>query len=159
MITLVAYHPHYFDALVSYELEGQQAVFALVPKYILTNPTIMENNLRKQYCVLYEGEPVGFFSLDVSDDRFLYTDNKKSILLRAFSIMPHFQGKGIAKSALLLLPDFIKEQYPDLNEIVFGVNFENENAYQLYLKTGYLNTGKTYQGPKGPQHSMSQKLA
>ncbi|WP_413513525.1 GNAT family N-acetyltransferase [Myroides odoratus] len=158
MITLVPYQVNYFDALVSYELDEQQSSFALAPKYILTNPEIMANTLRKQYCILYQEEPVGFFSLDLSDDRLIYTHTKESILLRALSIMPNFQGKGIAKSMLLLLPEFIKEQYANLEEIVFGVNYENTNAYQLYLKTGYCDSGRIYQGIKGSQHCMYKKL-
>lgn len=158
MITLVPYQTKYFDALVSYDLQGEQATFALAPKYILTNPEILKNTLRAQYCILYQGEPVGFFSLDLSDDRLIYTNTKASILLRALSIMPHFQGKGIAKSMLILLPAFVTEHYTNLEEIVFGVNYENTNAYQLYLKTGYCDSGRMYQGIKGPQYCMYKKL-
>ena len=43
-------------------------------------------------------------------------------------------------------------------KIVFGVNATNENAYKLYLKTGYLDSGKIYEGVKGPQHIMLMKL-
>ncbi|WP_158960832.1 GNAT family N-acetyltransferase [Myroides fluvii] len=158
MITLVPYHPNYFEALTSYDLDEQQAAFALTPKYILTNPTIMSNKLRTQYCILYQQEPVGFFSLDVSDDRLLYTTNTQSILLRALSIMPQFQGRGIAKAALLQLPDLIHKHYVDIQELVFGVNYENTNAYHLYIKTGYCDSGRTYQGVKGPQHCMFKNL-
>lgn len=158
MVTIKPYQESYFEALSSYELDERQATFALVPKYILTNPAVLENTLRVQYCVLYNDEPVGFFSLDRSDDRLIYTDNQQSILLRALSIMPQHQGKGIAKSMLLLLPEYVKASYPTINEIVFGVNFENEDAYNLYLKTGYTDANRVYQGPKGPQHSMFKKI-
>ncbi len=158
MITLVPYQASYFDALVSYDLDAQQANFALTPKQILSNPTILANPLRKQYCILYHENPIGFFSLDLSDDRLIYTSNKPSILLRALSINPQFQGKGIAKAALLILPDFVQQHYPDINELVFGVNYENTVAYHLYLKTGYRDSGRTYQGVKGPQHCMVMDL-
>lgn len=158
MISIEPYHIKHFEALSSYELNEQQAVFALVPKYILDNPTIMENTLRTQFTTLYNEEPVGLFSLDLSEDRLIYTDNLASILLRAFSIMPEHQGKGIAKSTMLALPDLIHKYYPEVDEVVFGVNYENELAYNLYLKTGYDDSGKTYQGVKGPQHCMIKKL-
>lgn len=158
MVSIEPYHIKHFEALSSYELDEQQAVFALVPKYILSNDVLMNNPLRTQYSILYNGEPVGLFSLDLSEDRLIYTDNQASILLRAFSIMPKHQGKGIAKSTMLSLPDLIHQYYPEVNEIVFGVNYENELAYNLYLKTGYKDSGKTYQGVKGPQHCMLMRL-
>lgn len=159
MITLVPYQASYYDALVSYDLDPQQVNFALTPKQILSNPAILTKPLRKQYCILYHGNPIGFFSLDLSDDRLIYTPNTSSILLRALSINPQFQGKGIAKVALLILPDFIQQHYPGIDEIVFGVNYENTAAYHLYLKTGYRDSGRTYQGVKGPQHCMFMNLA
>lgn len=158
MITITPYSPKYFDALSTYELDDEQARFALVPKYILTDSTIMANTARTQYCILQDGEVVGFFSLDQSNDRLIYTNNTDSILLRALSIMPQFQGQGIAKQAMLLIPDFVKVNYPKVTEIVFGVNFENTRAYNLYLKTHYTDTGNVYQGIKGPQYCMSMML-
>lgn len=158
MISIKPCDTTHFEALSSYELNEQQSVFALVPKYILSNQTIMENKLRTQFTILYNEEPVGLFSLDLSEDRLIYTENKASILLRAFSIMPEHQGKGIAKSTMLALPDLINEYYPEIDEIVFGVNYENELAYNLYLKTGYEDSGRTYQGVKGPQHCMFKAI-
>ncbi|AJH15045.1 GNAT family N-acetyltransferase [Myroides profundi] len=158
MITIQPYDPKYFDELTSYELDEQQATFALVPKNMLTNPEIMENTMRTQYCILSHDTPVGLFSLDLSDDRLIYTENKDSILLRALSIMPNQQGKGIAKATMLLLPDLVREYYPTVNKIVFGVSYENTLAYNLYLKTGYDDSGRTYQGIKGPQHCMTKSL-
>lgn len=158
MVTIKPYQESYFEVLTAYELDERQSAFALVPKHILTNPAILENTLRAHYCVLYNDVPVGFFSLDRSDDRLIYTDNQQSILLRAFSIMPQHQGKGIAKALMFLLPEYVKVNYPTINEIVFGVNFENESAYNLYLKTGYTDANRVYQGPKGLQHSMFLKI-
>nr|WP_307835692.1 GNAT family N-acetyltransferase [Elizabethkingia sp. ASV34] len=101
---------------------------------------------------------VGFFSLDFSSDLLTYSDNKNAVLLRALSINPKFQGKGIAKSAMIELPAFVKQNFPKVDEIAFGVNATNENAYKLYLKTGYQDSGKIYEGVKGPQHIMLMKL-
>lgn len=87
-----------------------------------------------------------------------YSDSANAVLLRALSMNPEFQGKGIAKSAMIMLPDFVKKHFPEVEKIVFGVNATNENAYKLYLKTGYLDSGKIYEGVKGPQHIMLMKL-
>lgn len=158
MITITPYTSKYFDALSAYELDEVQATFAMEPKYILTDLSIMENTARTQYCILHNDEVVGFFSLDLSDDRLIYTQNTSAILLRALSIMPQYQGKGMAKETMLLLPDFVKANFSKVTEIVFGVNFENTSAYNLYIKTHYTDTGKVYQGVKGPQYCMSKQL-
>ena len=50
----------------------------------------------------------------------------------SLSINPAFQGKGIAKVAMLQVGDFIKTHFPTCNEIILSVNTRNENAYQLY---------------------------
>ncbi|WP_260256232.1 hypothetical protein [Elizabethkingia meningoseptica] len=56
------------------------------------------------------------------------------------------------------LPAFVKQNFPEVEEIVFGVNATNQSAYQLYIKTGYQDSGKIYEGLKGPQHIMLMKL-
>lgn len=79
-------------------------------------------------------------------------------LLRTLSINPAFQGKGIAKSVMLQLPNWVKMHFPETNEIAFGVNVRNKNAYELYLKTGYSDSGNIYEGKKGPQNLMFRTL-
>lgn len=59
---------------------------------------------------------------------------------------------------MLKLPAFVKQNFPEVEEIVFGVNATNQSAYQLYIKTGYQDSGKIYEGLKGPQHIMLMKL-
>ncbi|AQW98708.1 GNAT family N-acetyltransferase [Elizabethkingia anophelis] len=158
MTEIVPYNDEHYEALTSYILDETQSQFSLVPREILDNSEIMENKRRFQYTILHESNVAGFFSLDFSSDLLTYSDNENAVLLRALSINPKFQGKGIAKSAMIMLPDFVKKHFPEVEKIVFGVNATNENAYKLYLKTGYLDSGKIYEGVKGPQHIMLMKL-
>ncbi|WP_407486122.1 GNAT family N-acetyltransferase [Elizabethkingia anophelis] len=158
MTEIVSYNDEHYEALTSYILDETQSQFSLVPREILDNSEIMENKGRFQYTILHESNVVGFFSLDFSADLQNYSDSANAVLLRALSMNPEFQGKGIAKSAMIMLPDFVKKHFPEVEKIVFGVNATNENAYKLYLKTGYLDSGKIYEGVKGPQHIMLMKL-
>ncbi|HAY3563140.1 TPA: GNAT family N-acetyltransferase [Elizabethkingia meningoseptica] len=158
MTELVPYHQEHYEALTSYILDESQSQFSLVPRQILDNPAIMELENRFQYTILHENNIVGFFSLDFSSDKLIYSDHVHAVLLRALSINPKFQGRGIAKSAMLKLPAFVKQNFPEVEEIVFGVNATNQSAYQLYIKTGYQDSGKIYEGLKGPQHIMLMKL-
>lgn len=59
---------------------------------------------------------------------------------------------------MIQLPDTVRKQFPDVKEIAFGVNFKNTSAYQMYLKAGYQDSGKSFDGPKGPQHIMVKEL-
>ncbi|MEL5904208.1 GNAT family N-acetyltransferase [Elizabethkingia anophelis subsp. anophelis] len=158
MTEIVPYNDEHYEALTSYILDETQSQFSLVPREILDNSEIMENKRRFQYTILHESNAAGFFSLDFSADLQNYSDSANAVLLRALSMNPEFQGKGIAKSAMIMLPDFVKKHFPEVEKIVFGVNATNENAYKLYLKTGYLDSGKIYEGVKGPQHIMLMKL-
>ena len=158
MTEIVPYHEEHYDALTSYILDEEQSQFSLVPRQVLNNPDIMGLKNRFQYTIIHEKEIVGFFSLDFSSDLLTYSDNENAVLLRALSTNPKFQGRGIAKSAMIELPAFVKQNFPKVDEIAFGVNATNENAYKLYLKTGYQDSGKIYEGVKGPQHIMLMKL-
>ncbi len=154
MIKIVAYQPEHFTALTSYMLDEQQSQFSQIPLQVLNNSDIMEKKERFQYTILFQDQPAGFFSLDFSSDRLEYSPETNTVLLRSLSVNPRFQGKGIAKAAMLQLPFFVKINFPSIVKIVFGVNAKNENAYQLYLKTGYVDSGHIYNGIKGTQRIM-----
>lgn len=81
-----------------------------------------------------------FFVLDEQKDVYLYTKNTAAILLRTFSTDYRMQGKGYATNALYLLPDYVKQHFPEKNEIVLAVNEKNFPARKLYEKTGFLYT-------------------
>lgn len=158
MITIAAYQPQYFNALTAYRLEGEQSEYSRIPYEVLNDPYMMENKQRFQYCILVDEEPAGLFCLDFTEDRFDYTSNSHAVLLRSLSVNPAFQGKGVAKAAMLQLPALVKQDFPGTTEIVFGVNQQNTGAYRLYLKTGYLDSGTEYNGIKGPQYVMYKRV-
>ena len=108
--------------------------------------------------ILQDEKPAGFFVLDFGEDKLDLTDNEKSVLLRSLSVNPDLQGKGIGKAAMQLVDRFVRENFPDCDEIVLAVNQKNISAYQIYLKTGYLYEGKSRIGRSGPQYLMYKKL-
>ncbi|MFD2629732.1 GNAT family N-acetyltransferase [Oceanobacillus kapialis] len=89
---------------------------------------------------------VGFFVLQP------YTNNPNAILLRAYSIQMAYQGKGIARTSLKLLPTFITESFYTVEEIILAVNHENNIAQQLYKKAGFEDTGRRVFGRSGEQY-------
>ena len=108
---------------------------------------------------IFEDETVaGFLVLDFGADKFDITNNPNSVLLRSLSINPEFQGKGIGKSAMWVIDEFVKKHFETCNEIVLAVNQNNRLAYEIYLKTGYSYDGKMREGRSGPQYLMYKKF-
>lgn len=158
MITLSFYKPEDFTDLTSYALDELQSQFTAMPKATLD--IIKERNTGDKFpvSILYHSKAVGFFVLDFGVDKFDLTENQNSTLLRSLSINPEYQGKGIGKTAMLTLSDFIKNEFPECTEIVLAVNFNNKNAYDLYLKYGFRDEGKTREISKGHQYLLSKRI-
>lgn len=104
---------------------------------------------RHPIVILYDNKPAGFFVLHGWEGVKEYSDNKEAILLRAYSINYTYQGKGIAKKSLALLPLFVKENFPCKKEIILAVNFNNKTAQQVYQKCGFKDKGIRAMGRKG----------
>lgn len=118
-----------------------------------------ETNKNYHPVLAFEGkELVTFFALDYSKDKFKYTQNEQSFLLRSFSTDSRYVHHGYAKTALMLMPNFIQKHYPGVNEIILGVNEKNKPAIQLYKNTGFADTGRRYIGSIGPQIIMYMNI-
>lgn len=146
---------------LNYELDEIQAQFSALPKQALERIEARNQNndfFAYPITVFFEEKIAGFCVLDFGNDKFEMTENENSVLLRSLSINPAFQGKGIGKSVMILLDDFIKEHFKDCNEIVLSVNERNDFAFQIYLKQHYIYEGKKIAGRSGPQFLMSKIL-
>lgn len=143
---------------LGYTLDENQSLFTATVKQALEHIEERNDGLSYPTTILYEGKPAGFFVLDFGEDKFDLPQNKSAVLLRSFSINPLLQGKGIGKSAMMNLDDFVKENFRECAEIVLAVNEKNSSAYQLYIKTGYVFDGKTRMGRSGPQYLMHKTL-
>ncbi|WP_103864253.1 GNAT family N-acetyltransferase [Aquimarina sp. I32.4] len=157
-VELKEYTPLFFEALNSYRLDKKQSDFTASLEYCLYERKDLENPEKTLVVIVFEELPVGFFVFDQGNDKYKLTDNPKSILIRSLSINPKYQGKGIGKYAMQLTTQFIKDQIPQINEIVLSVNFKNKNAYYTYLKSGYIDDNKVIIGIKGEQHVLTKKI-
>ncbi len=147
------YSNKHTDILNSFTLPKEQAKFTSLP---INYQEVIEGQYR--IIILVDEIPVGFFILHSTDRVRDYSDNRQAMLLTAFSINQANQGKGYAKQAMLLLRQFIAEEFPSCDEIVLAVNHKNVAAQQLYLKVGFQDTGKRIIGPVGEQFVMSLVL-
>ena len=108
--------------------------------------------------IFLDKKAVGFFILDFGEDKWSLSENANAVLLRSLSINPEFQGKGIGRSAMLLVVEFVQDNFSKVNEIVLAVNKKNEAAHQLYLACGFQYCGITRIGRNGLQYILSSKF-
>ena len=118
----------------------------------------LASETRTPVLAIVEGKLVTYFDLHREEGVEPYSNNPNAILVRAFSTDVREQGKGYAKQALKLLPSFVRQHFPYINEIVLAVNIGNEAAQALYKKVGFIDYGERRQGKKGELTVMSYSL-
>ncbi|MDG5471337.1 GNAT family N-acetyltransferase [Jeotgalibacillus sp. ET6] len=155
-VKLVPYSENYTEQLSAFYLPKDQLEFTSLPLDKIFSPTICNDTLH--ILILSGDEAAGYFALETGEKLQAYSTNKQAILLTSFSIDAKHQGKGLAKTGLKLLPSFMKEAAPEVNEVVLGVNKRNQAAINLYLQTGFIDGGEIFEGPKGPQHILHLNL-
>ncbi|WP_332102993.1 GNAT family N-acetyltransferase [Sporolactobacillus terrae] len=99
--------------------------------------------------ILYHHKPAGFFVLHGWNGVKPYSQNRRALLLRAFSVNADFQGKGIASKALCVLDAFINVHFPATTEVILAVNHKNTIAQHVYEKVGYIDYGTRVMGKYG----------
>ncbi|ADB49395.1 GNAT family N-acetyltransferase [Conexibacter woesei] len=104
---------------------------------------------QRPVAILLDGRPAGFLVLHggVSAGRFVRPHGE--LLIRAFFVDATFQGRGVARRALALLPGFVRALDPTVTRLVLTVNVENEHAQRTYTRAGFVDTGARYQRPGG----------
>ncbi|BAP30014.1 GNAT family acetyltransferase [Chryseobacterium sp. StRB126] len=158
MIRLDFFNPEEHLSGVSYSLDENQLRFTASASQALQNIEKRDDNNAFPITILENNVPAGFFVLDFGKDKFEFTDNQNSALVRSLSVNPEKQGRGIGKVAMILVDDFVKENFKHCDEIVLAVNQKNNSAYHIYLKAGYIYDGKTRVGRSGLQYLMYKKL-
>ncbi len=109
--------------------------------------------LRDNMVIEHEAEIVGFFQIDTKAPGYI---RQPMLELCQVVIDQRHQGKGFGKGFLLLLPAFLKQQYPAAAGVVLTVNCRNKMAHHVYSAGGFHDTGEIYTGgPSGPQHIMT----
>ena len=154
-ITLLPYNPDHQQAFQYYPLTPEQLEFTLHPIELLK----IDEFSRTPITIFSGNQIVGFFVLDIGNDRFCYSENSKSILLRGYSIHPDYQGQGIAQKSIQALPTFIQNHFHQFDEVVLGVNERNETAKHVYMKAGFKDEGRRFMGTKGLQNVLHLQIS
>ena len=114
---------------------------------------------RHSVAILVGAQPVGMFALDRGGYFREFDDDPRAILLRAFYVANEFQGRGYARGAIAALPEFVRDELPDVRRVVLTVNHQNPAAIRVYLAGGFIDTAEDYLGgDAGPQHVLELLL-
>ncbi|WP_116244498.1 N-acetyltransferase [Nocardiopsis sp. FIRDI 009] len=104
----------------------------------------------------------GFGIVDrVGHLRDLVDTPERAVLLRAFYVVPAWQGLGVGRTACSapLLDLLVAGAAPRATEIVLCVNEGNEAGRRTYQAAGFAATGRPYLGgPNGPQLVMTRPV-
>jgi RimJ/RimL family protein N-acetyltransferase len=146
-VVLDFYRDTYRNYFEDYFLPEEQAKFTAHPLDALL--ACEKDRTRYPIIIFYNGVPAGFFVLHGWEGVKEYWNNRDAILVRGYSVNTSFQGRGIAQKSLELLPAFVKQHFPDINEIILAVNFGNGLAQHVYKKCGFLDQGVRTMGSKG----------
>lgn len=156
VVTLDFYKPEYKWQLENYYLPQEQLKYTSLPLDAIAE--CEKEAGRHPVVILFHHSPAGFFVLHEWEGVKEYSDNRDAILLRAFSVHFSFQGKGIAKQSLMLLPSFVKKHFPNKNEIILAVNHMNKAAQHVYKKSGFKDKGLRVMGKKGELFILHMNL-
>ncbi|UNT53547.1 GNAT family N-acetyltransferase [Lysinibacillus capsici] len=150
---LMFYEDKAQNLVEQYTLTKEQLRYTKSPKESIA--LAKQDNSRHAILAMDSNKLVTFFVLHEKEGVMPYSSNEQALLIRSFSTDFYEQGKGYAKTALQLLPDFVRKHFPYINELVLGVNVPNRAAQELYKRCGFVDEGRQAMGLRDELKVMS----
>jgi GNAT superfamily N-acetyltransferase len=108
---------------------------------------------------LQDGEPFGYLMLDRGPEVTAYAPGDDVVGVRGVYVDAASQGRGLGTAMLRALPDFARALYPGAGRLSLTVNVSNSPAVRVYLRAGFVDTGRLYHGGRlGAQHVLDLPL-
>lgn len=156
MINIKIMQPYHHNKVSQLKVDEAQLKYVGTIEEILLNASAEVH----PHIIQVEDEIVGLFLIDTTYGQSYDFAASDSLGLRGYFIDSRFQGRGYGKGAVKLMPDYLREQYPEKSDIYLTVNCLNPNARKCYLSGGFVDTEQLYMGgAAGPQHIMHLPLA
>ncbi len=149
-ITIQLYEEQYRDALYHFQLSERQRIYSSLPKEVLDDA--LEDKNREANIVLNDqNEVIGFFVLHQRYQHEGYDTPKEVIYVRSLSINEAYQGHGYGTKMMMTLPEYVQSIFPDFNHLYLVVDAENEAAWNVYERAGFIHTATKEEGPIGKE--------
>jgi RimJ/RimL family protein N-acetyltransferase len=84
--------------------------------------------------------------------------NPTAAIVSAMRIDLSCQGTGLGSAALLALPSWVAENWPESDQLTLSVDEENESARSAYARSGFVDHGTREQGRIGWVRYMSKAI-
>ncbi|MBG9981214.1 GNAT family N-acetyltransferase [Facklamia lactis] len=151
---IIKYDPKYYEQAKDYQFEDD--TFASHPIVLLER---YKNKANIEIFIgLNEEVMVAFGILDFSQNRLVYTDQQKSVLIRGLSVEENQRGKGYSRQLMKYLIDYVQQKCSEISEIVLAVETENEVGKQLYRSLNFIDNGRRLMGRSGEQQAWYLKV-
>ncbi|MDP4449487.1 GNAT family N-acetyltransferase [Staphylococcus hyicus] len=149
-ITIHLYEEQYRDALYAFKLSERQRIYSSLPKEVLDD-ALNDPNREANVVFNKDGDVVGFFVLHQHYQHEGYDTPEEVVYIRSLSINEHFQGHGYGTKIMMNLPEYVQGVFPDFGHLFLVVDAENEAAWNVYERAGFMHTATKEEGPIGKE--------
>lgn len=149
-ITIHLFEEQYRDALYQFKLSERQRIYSSLPKEVLDDA--LEDPNRVANVVFNEKEEIiGFFVLHQHYQHEGYDTPEEVVYIRSLSINEVYQGHGYGTKIMMNLPEYVQTVFPDFSHLYLVVDAENEAAWNVYERAGFMHTATKEEGPIGKE--------
>ncbi|MDT0701289.1 GNAT family N-acetyltransferase [Staphylococcus chromogenes] len=149
-ITILLFEEQYRDALYQFKLSERQRIYSSLPKEVLDDA--LEDPNRVANVVFNEKEEIiGFFVLHQHYQHEGYDTPEEVVYIRSLSINEAYQGHGYGTKIMMNLPEYVQTVFPDFSHLYLVVDAENEAAWNVYERAGFMHTATKEEGPIGKE--------
>lgn len=149
-ITIQEFEEQYRDDVLNFELSERQQIYSSLPKSVLEDALKDENRVAN-IAINENGDVVGFFILHQYYQHEGYDTPEHVVSVRSLSINEKFQGQGYGTTMMMYLPQYVQLLFPDFNHLYLVVDTENEGAWNVYERAGFMHTATKEEGPIGKE--------
>ncbi|RXK17580.1 GNAT family N-acetyltransferase [Macrococcus sp. DPC7161] len=149
-ITIDQYNEKYRKSLEAFELDERQKIYSSLPLEVL-DEGLMDPN-RRPCVVLNDNEDVvGFFVLHQYYQHEGYDTPVNAVYVRSLSVNNKFQGNGYGTEIMMHIPEFVQTVFKDFDHLFLVVDAENQGAWNVYERAGFLHLATNPNGPIGKE--------
>ncbi|PTH56315.1 GNAT family N-acetyltransferase [Staphylococcus agnetis] len=149
-ITIHLYEEQYRDALYRFKLNERQRIYSSIPEEVLDD-ALNDPNRKANVVLNNDGDVVGFFVLHQHYQHEGYDTPEEVVYIRSLSINEQFQGHGYGTKIMMNLPEYVQSVFPDFGHLYLVVDAENEAAWNVYERAGFMHTATKEEGPIGKE--------
>lgn len=149
-ITIQVFEERYRQHVLDFELSERQQVYSSLPKTVLQEALEDENRVAN-IAINEQGDVVGFFILHRYYQHEGYDTPENVVYVRSLSINEKYQGRGYGTTMMMHIPQYVQLLFPDFNHLYLVVDTENQSAWNVYERAGFIHTATKEEGPIGKE--------